>query len=276
MEENIIFNTGETLNELRNEYNREGSLKRQVQMRLLDMLLYLDKVCNNINVGYRLDSGNVLGAVRHGGFIPWDDDVDVVIENRHDYKKLCCYLKSHPHPQYVLQDDSTDKGHIKYWFTLRDLNSEYIHLDEGENILDQKLRYRGLQIDVFPFKSGVIPSLYFKYAEWNKKEKYAILENKTLKLKIFRSFRKNICNPLLNLASKLFGNKNIYMYAYGLPFKCRIPKDVLFPHRPIVFEGYEFPGPANPHKYCEIVYGNYMDLPSKESRDRHMVTYKIW
>lgn len=276
MEENIVFNTGETLNELRDEYNREGSLRRQVQMRLLDMLLYLDNVCKNINVSYRLDSGNVLGAIRHGGFIPWDDDVDVVIENRQDYKKLCRYLKSHPHPQYVLQDDSTDKGHIKYWFTLRDLNSEYIHLDEGENILDKKLKYRGLQIDVFPFESGVIPSLYFKYAEWNRKEKYAILQNKTLKLKVFRIFRKNICNPLLNLASMLFGNKNIYMYAYGLPFKCRIPKDVIFPHRPIVFEGYEFPGPANPHKYCEIVYGNYMDLPPKESRDRHMVTYKIW
>ena len=70
----IVFNTGETQSELRAKYNPEGSILRRAQMRMLDMLIYLDKVCKEQNIPYRIDGGNVLGAVRHGGFIPWDDD----------------------------------------------------------------------------------------------------------------------------------------------------------------------------------------------------------
>lgn len=276
MEDNRLFNTGETAEELKEKYNPEGSLKRKVQLRLLDMLIYFDKICKEINVDYRLDSGNILGAVRHGGFIPWDDDLDVAIEDYGDYKRLCNYLKTHPHPQFVLQDDTTDRGHIKYWNTLRDLKSEYIHLDEGDDILDKMLKYRGLQIDIFPFEAGVIPSLYFRYANLNRKEKWALLEHKHYKVKIIRFFRKGIINPLLHIASRLFGDKRFYMYSYGAAFKARIPKEVLLPHRPIMFEGLEFLGPADPHKYCEVVYGNYMDLPPVDKRDHHLVTYKIW
>ena len=276
MEDNKLFNTGETAEELKEKYNPEGSLRRKVQLRLLDMLIYFDKVCKEINVDYRLDSGNILGAVRHGGFIPWDDDLDVAIEDYGDYKRLCKYLKTHPHPQFVLQDDTTDQGHIKYWNTLRDLKSEYIHLEEGEDLLDKMLKYRGLQIDIFPFEAGVIPSLYFRYANLNRKEKWALLEHKHCKVKIIRLFRKKIINPLLHIASRLFGDKRFYMYSYGAAFKARIPKEVLLPHRPIMFEGLEFSGPADPLKYCEVVYGNYMDLPPVEKRDHHLVTYKIW
>lgn len=276
MEPPKIFNTGETAEELKQNYNPEGSIKRRVQLRLLDMLIYFDKVCKEINVDYRLDSGNILGAVRHGGFIPWDDDLDVAIENYGEYKRLCNFLKTHPHPQFVLQDDTTDQGHIKYWNTLRDLKSEYIHLDEGDDILDKMLKYRGLQIDIFPFEAGVIPSLYFRYANLNRKEKWALLEHKHYKVKIIRLFRKKIINPLLHIASLLFGDKRFYMYSYGAAFKARIPKEVLLPHRPIMFEGLEFSGPADPHKYCEVVYGNYMDLPPVDKRDHHLVTYKIW
>lgn len=271
-----MFNTGETAEELKEKYNPEGGLRRKVQLRLLDMLIYFDKICKEINVDYRIDSGNILGAVRHGGFIPWDDDLDVAIENYGDYKRLCNFLKTHPHPQFVLQDDTTDQGHIKYWNTLRDLKSEYIHLDEGEDLLDKMLKYRGLQIDIFPFEAGVIPSLYFRYANLNRIEKWALLEHKHYKVKIIRLFRKRIINPLLHIASRLFGDKHFYMYSYGAAFKARIPKDVLLPHRPIMFEGLEFPGPADPQKYCEVVYGNFMDLPPVDKRDHHLVTYKIW
>jgi lipopolysaccharide cholinephosphotransferase len=272
----MTYNTGETSQELKEKYNPEGSTKRKVQLRLLDMLIYFDKVCKEISVDYRLDSGNVLGAIRHGGFIPWDDDLDVAIDSLKDYRRLCQYLKSHPHPQFVFQDDSTDKAHIKYWNTLRDLKSEYIHLEKGEDILDKKLRFRGLQIDIFPFEAGVIPSLYFRYAELNRKEKWALLEHKYNKVRFIRYIRKRICVPFLHVASRLFGNKQFYMYSYGLAFKARIPKSVLLPHKPIVFEGLSFPGPADPVKYCEIVYGNYLNLPPQDKRDHHLVRYRIW
>ena len=242
---NFVFNTGETSSDLKKEYNPDGGIKRRIQLRLLDMLIYFDKVCKEIGVDYRLDSGLVLGAIRHGGFVPWDDDVDVAIDNHNDYKRLCKYLKKHPHPQYVLQDDTTDKCHIKYWSTLRDLKSEYIHLEETEDKLDRMLNYRGLQIDIFPCDKRIIKPLYIKYAELNRKESWALSEKKYLKMKTIHYVRKNICNPILRFVSLLGGNSQYIMYSYGLPFKYRyIPKDVLLPHRPILFEGIEFPAPA--------------------------------
>ena len=62
-------------NELRERYNPDGSILRKQQLRMLEMLQYIDFVCKKHNIRYWLCSGTLLGAVRHGGFIPWDDDV---------------------------------------------------------------------------------------------------------------------------------------------------------------------------------------------------------
>ena len=275
MVETKVFNTGETAQDLKEKYNPEGSLKRRVQLRLLDMLIYLDKVCKENGIDYRIDGGTVLGAVRHGGFIPWDDDVDVVVENSRDYNRLCDYLKNHPHPQYVLQNDETDKGCIKYWSTLRDMKSEYVHSDPYERAIDSKMKYRGLQIDIFPYEAGVIPSLYFRYAKLGRKERYNIVHHLS-KARALHLIRKYICNPVLHFVSRLFGDKNMYMHSYGEGFPCRFPKSVLLPHKSIMFEGHEFPGPANPERFCEILYHDYMNLPPLDKRSSHLVTYKLW
>ena len=68
----------------------------------------------------------------------------------------------------------------------------------------------------------------------------------------------------------------MYMHSYGEGFPYRFHKDILLPHKPIKFEGYSFPGPANPKEFCRLLYQNYMDLPHIENRGHHLVTYKIW
>ena len=150
-----VFNTGETQSELTAKYNPEGSLLRKCQLRMLDMLLYFDKVCKEQKIPYRLSGGNVLGAIRHGGFIPWDDDTDVVIM-RKDLRRLCDYMIKNPHPQYKLQTYKTDCGYVGAWVVLRDTKSEYIQDRISHNVK----KYRGLQIDIFPFENRVIKSLH--------------------------------------------------------------------------------------------------------------------
>ena len=266
------FNTGETPMDLKKEYNPEGSLLRQVQLRLLDMMIYLDDVCKEIGVSYRIDSGNVLGAIRHGGFIPWDDDVDVVVENRHDYNRLIKYLETHPHPNYVIQNEFTDKGHNKFWSVLRDKNSEYIHKNREEDIIDRVQQYRGLQVDIFLYEC-TIPFLKRVSAFIHKKYSNMFLVNHISIYRFCFSVQKNIIHPIFRLFSYILGNKKMLSHSYGTVWLRYTDVRVLMPHKPILFEGHFFPGPADPIAYLESAYGDWRDLPEKKDRAKHNVKY---
>ena len=88
LKEQMREGVSKSLNEeLRERYNPEGSILRKQQLRMLDILLHIDKICNEHNIPYWLSSGTLLGAVRHGGFIPWDDDVDIEML-REDYLRF--------------------------------------------------------------------------------------------------------------------------------------------------------------------------------------------
>ena len=63
--------------QLRERFNPDGSMLRRQQLRMLEILLHIDRVCAEHNIKYWLSSGTLLGAMRHGGFIPWDDDLDI-------------------------------------------------------------------------------------------------------------------------------------------------------------------------------------------------------
>jgi hypothetical protein len=66
-----------TNEELRERYNPEGSLLRRQQTRMLEILLEVDRICQKHDIRYWLSSGTLIGALRHDGFIPWDDDLDI-------------------------------------------------------------------------------------------------------------------------------------------------------------------------------------------------------
>ncbi|EYE54801.1 LicD family protein, partial [Bacteroides fragilis] len=108
-----------------NRYNKEGSDLRKLQYRMLELLEVLDKICKKHNLPYWLEGGTLLGAVRHGGFIPWDDDLDVQML-RSDYKKLLKILPKELPGNIALQTFKTDKGYYRYVAKLRDLNSKLI------------------------------------------------------------------------------------------------------------------------------------------------------
>lgn len=265
------FNTGETPIELKKKYNPEGSVLRKCQLRMLDMLIYIDRVCKEQNIKWRLDGGNVLGAVRHGGFIPWDDDVDIVLSHK-NYIKLCKYLKAHPHHQYVLQDNDTDKGYYNPGgAVLRDLKSEYVQDDIQHNIR----KYRGMQIDIFPYENHVNPWLARRIMQmraWNRK--YFIGKHPVF-AQIMYKFIENIAIPCCKIVGYPISSSTLYGHSYGRYWKF-IPEDLILPYKPILFEGFFFPAPAKPVDYCEFCFPNYLNLPAKEKRNHHKAKYIIW
>lgn len=276
IDESTVFNTGETQKELREKYNPEGSKLRKLQMRMLDMLLYIDKVCKEQNIEWRLDGGNILGAVRHGGFIPWDDDIDIVLLPK-EHKRLVNYLKKHPHPQFVLQDNDTDPGfYAPNWAVLRDTKSEYVQ----DSYVHNARKYKGAQIDIFCYDNHQTVFLYKMVSKFTELNMLKYIGRKPFIAQCIYKFEVKILIPFCKIIGYPFSTGNLYGHAYGhlyTNFHLKwITRDMFYPHKPIVFEAHEFPGPGDVHSFLSFKYGDYMKLPPADRRDHHLATYNIW
>ena len=134
--------------ELRQRYNPDGSLLRRQQMRMLDILLEVDRICREHGIRYWLSSGTLIGAVRHGGFIPWDDDLDIEMM-RADYLRLMQVLPRELPDWLALQHADTDEYYFYFYAKVRDRRSRMLEtLDYGRQLKEQ-----GIFIDIFPLSA---------------------------------------------------------------------------------------------------------------------------
>lgn len=248
---------------LRNRFNPDGSVLRMHQKRMLEILKYIDCVCKKHDINYWLSSGTLIGAVRHGGFIPWDDDMDIEML-RGDYKRLIKILQEESSVHYAVQTYQTDSGYTLPFAKMRDLHSHVV--EKGA----ENYKYNGCWVDLFYLEKNTCTCL--KLSVGFHKFVFAPLgiikgRPKCL-LPLYKVLVYKIIFPVLRSFNQLLPLKYLY-HTYGIPFyKNRIPKDI-FPLGEIEFEGIKFPAPANLDGYLRRIYGNYMELPSFEKIETH-------
>lgn len=266
MTDKKVYNTGETEKDLREKYNYDGSVLRKAQLRMVEMLSFLDKICNENDIKYFIAFGTLLGAVRHGGFIPWDDDMDIYIDAK-GLKKLRNIINNGEYP-YVVQDYTIDKGFVKYFNVLRDLKSEYV---KNEFVHNQR-KYHGIQIDLFPYEYGVF--------EFGKKivaitmgfnEKYLLGKYKTLSGLLFNITR-NAIIPFLKFLSYFKGKKYVSLGYEGVSPGYKYLSCDVFPLKQMKFEGLTVKCPNNSEAILCVDYGvSYNNIPEEIDRNHHKV-----
>lgn len=110
----------------------------------LDGLRRLDAICSQLGLRYQLAAGTLLGAVRHGGFVPWDDDVDVALP-RADYDRLLREAPALLGPDWFLQHTGSDPGYHKQHAKLRRNHSRFVEASAAH-----RQHHHGIFLDVFP------------------------------------------------------------------------------------------------------------------------------
>lgn len=251
-------------------YNPEGSTLRKAQIRMLEIAKVFDEICKKNEITYWLMSGTLLGARRHGGFIPWDDDFDVGVR-REDYKRLLTCLEMELPDHLKLQTRETDSNYVYHFAKIRDLKS--VVCEEYSSHYGYK--YNGLFVDIFPFEPICL----------NKRWKRAIdirfneLRYESKKGIIWRCISDFsyslycIFFFVLRLIGKF--TKDKFSHGYGTGFYAPHKLSTCFPISKIKFEDYEFSAPYDVDQYLANEYGDFMVIPPHGKRNIHTVKIEL-
>ena len=258
----------------------------EIQQMELGIMEYIHEVCQKIGVKYFLAYGSLIGAVRHQGFIPWDDDMDICML-REDYEKLQDYLIANPDKRYEVM---SYKNNLNYVYPFMKVQDNHTYLLEEDVRIDSNM---GIYVDIFPV-DGYEDDVQFK----NKMTK--LIKKRQLSCYTFKGITntKSVLNSLLRYVSVIifyFTNTNKYVAQIEELAKSRkvsdyeqvdylIYKDM---NKPVwrrewleqvttgTFEGKEFTIPKNYHEILTSDYGDYMQLPPVEQRVSHH-DFKLW
>lgn len=252
--------------QLRVKYNPDGSVNRLAQLRMVEMLKFLDTFCAKHSVKYWIDCGTLLGAIRHGGFIPWDDDVDVCMM-RKDYVRFVKAFGNRQYGDFVLQTPQTDNGFYRFWSVIRDVKTECIKGDD--NPCELMLNYRGLQVDVFPVidRYTNFSWIISKSISWRIKHYYSLEAEKKashINTKLLFRMGRYIIFPLLRILFRKKHDCLICDYGVGFYEEKRNIKNI-FPLSRISFENITLYAPKDPIAHCKLLYGDdCMEIPNKD------------
>ena len=247
----------------------EPQILRKAQLIMLDMLIEFDALCKKHQLQYWLDSGTLLGAVRHQGFIPWDDDIDLSMPIE-DYNKLLNIATSELSNDIFFQTSETDKDFKFDYIKLRSNKASIVEFHEKDK---QVTYHQGVFVDIFPM-------LTIENTHANKKQYDSTLEEirnvssvslHTPNGKDEPAKRKNLIASLKQKHQGWGNDKAKIIYGGEMPdVAAWFDVSEVLPLTTIEFEGLSFPAPNNPSNYLDAIYSfDYRQLPPENKRIIH-------
>lgn len=245
---------------------------RKAQLVMLEIMEEIHRICERHGLRYWIDSGTLLGAVRHKGFIPWDDDLDINMPIEDYYTFLEIAPVELPEGMF-LQTKKLEPAFDKYFAKVRSLKGRVLEERELRRLLQgRRIKYNtGIYVDIFP-------CITIKEQE------------KNLHLTLIKGA--NRIRKALNVAlfvDWLFTKVDAFLHEGWeredliVVRSCRFPEESfavpvksIFPLRLYEFEGKKFWGPKDFDTYLRILYGNYMKLPPVNERHTHAYVLEVF
>ena len=251
-------------------YNKED-LKKE-QERLLKLAVATRDILETNNIPYFITYGTLLGAVRHKGFIPWDDDFDYYLFDDTYEEGMEALRKNLPDDMFLEYFD-TEPMYFHAWAHVKDLKSER---DCSLFPQDGIYAHHGISIDLYRIKK--IPEIqeklyrtdeHIKYLNRRKSkgliDDFSYNERMAKLLPIFEEEKKKVETFIGNCREE---------YATNIIYDDRLYDEELFPLKRYEFEGEMFYGPNNADVFLRRCYGDYMQLPPEEKRVPHNVNVR--
>lgn len=249
---------------------------KEIQKIELEILVDIDRFCREHQIRYFLGEGTLLGAIRHNGFIPWDDDVDIIMM-REDYNRFLKLAPEMLKPRYEVQHFTTIENYWSPFIKIRSLaeNQKYRQMH-----IEHLTEHNGALIDIFPLDYVMEPGSFR-------------LRLQTFRIRFFRTmlFTKLGLYPVnswkrkvINFTGKVFSVQKIHrildrefnrynnkkrpyignLASYHELEKLVVPARVYGESIDHEFEGYHFPVPKEYDLLLKTIYNDYMTLPPKE------------
>jgi lipopolysaccharide cholinephosphotransferase len=263
IDNNFEFNA----EQLKKRYNPDGSTLRRDQLELLKMLNKVAAICKENNIEWWLSSGTLLGAARHQGFIPWDDDMDIVMM-RKDYRRLKKILRNLDDKECVLHDMCSDVEYVNIFPKYRKREGRIETASRRNNYY----KWTGIGFDIFTIeKTNFFASKAAGFIYNNIQHLTSYIRWGWLRKPLIR-FIEALCVvfifPILRLIG-LINPRGEYHYTLGIGWaKSTFYINDIMPLTTTKFEGVEMPVPKDMDAYLTNVYGDWRRLPNEEQIKR--------
>lgn len=274
----------------------EKELLRKLQLELLEMAKDFKRVCDSNGIEYSLDAGTLLGAVRHHGFIPWDEDLDIGM-TRENYDKFIEIGQKELGDQYFLQTWESDPNYALPFAKIRKVGTLYI-----ETASQFASANNGIYIDIFPYdvyplkdcerkrqkhdisKYAGLLLMKSNYKPWlmlkGIKRIYVYLRylpRKILSRFVSRDYIISKCKAVMTQYNSIKGeNFDLFVDAGAAYYeKWHFPKSMFSKYIQLPFEDTTFSCFKDYDEYLKIGYGDYMTLPPVDQRENRHKILKI-